>query len=138
MGVRIPLLMLLVLMSLVSTTYADPACDNEQALAMKTDSKVPFKAMLQLQQDGAPLNAAFSAIITLCAFNQAPGTKISFDAPMPAHKHGMNYEPDIVMVSDYVFEVNNLLFHMPGIWQLEVTMFENGSPHRFTYNVNVQ
>ena len=44
------------------------------------------------------------------------------DARMPAHQHGMNYEPDIEDLGEGRFVVTNMVYHMPGLWQLKVTL----------------
>jgi len=43
---------------------------------------------------------------------------LSVDAAMPEHGHGMNRVPRIVEREDGGFQVDGLLFHMPGRWEL--------------------
>ena len=51
------------------------------------------------------------------------------DAWMPAHQHGMNYEPEIEVLGEGRFAVTNMVYHMPGLWQLKVTLeTANGRP----------
>lgn len=46
---------------------------------------------------------------------------VEVDATMPAHRHGMNYQPEITAIDARVFKADKLVFHMPGDWQLAVT-----------------
>lgn len=47
---------------------------------------------------------------------------IVVDAWMPAHQHGMNYEPEIESLGEGQYAVSNMVYHMPGLWQLKVTL----------------
>ena len=47
----------------------------------------------------------------------------------------MNYEPKLVRIDDHHIKVENLVFHMPGIWRIEVTVYDGQTPHRFTRDV---
>ena len=47
---------------------------------------------------------------------------ITVDAWMPAHQHGMNYAPDIKDLGAGRYAVSNMVYHMPGLWQLKVTL----------------
>jgi hypothetical protein len=43
---------------------------------------------------------------------------LTVDAGMPEHQHGMNRRPVIRSLDGGKFEVQGLLFHMPGRWEL--------------------
>jgi hypothetical protein len=40
------------------------------------------------------------------------------DAQMPAHRHGMNFQPKIASAGANMFRAEGMMFHMPGKWQL--------------------
>lgn len=63
------------------------------------------------------VSAPFDLMVHLCD----PATMIRFDATMPAHKHGMNYQPVVTEAGVGSFVVENVVFHMPGLWELQVT-----------------
>ena len=45
---------------------------------------------------------------------------LGLDARMPAHGHGMNYHALIESTGTGGYRVGGLLFHMPGLWRIEV------------------
>ena len=47
---------------------------------------------------------------------------VAVDAWMPAHRHGMNYEPDVEALGAGRYAVTGMVYHMPGLWQLKVTL----------------
>jgi len=53
-------------------------------------------------------------------FRPAPAEHValSVDAAMPEHGHGMNRVPLVTRNADGSFEVDGLLLHMPGRWEL--------------------
>lgn len=82
-----------------------------------------------------PLSAPFALVVGLCP---APGTKVTalaFDAIMPAHQHGMNFGVDIAALGQNRFTVSNVVFHMPGLWALQVTADVDGRRHVYTADV---
>lgn len=74
----------------------------------------------------------FGLIIRTCA----PGT-IFLDADMPAHRHGMNYRPDVTQLFPGTLEASNMVFHMPGTWRLMVELAEQGARHRYELEIDV-
>ena len=47
------------------------------------------------------------------------------DATMPAHRHGMNFQPKIAATGPNTYRAEGMMFHMPGKWQLG---FEQRAP----------
>ncbi len=43
---------------------------------------------------------------------------LALDARMPEHGHGMNREPLVKSLEGGHFEGDNMLFHMPGYWEI--------------------
>lgn len=64
---------------------------------------------------------------------------LRIDATMPAHRHGMNFQPKIVAAGPDLFRAEGMMFHMPGKWQL---LFEQrvagGAPARLTADVEIE
>lgn len=48
----------------------------------------------------------------------AADVELVVDAGMPEHGHGMNRVPRVASSADGGFQVDGLLFHMPGRWEL--------------------
>ena len=104
---------------------------------MRGEDGAPFQVSLA-SPERIPLSAPFQAEITICALKTGLPARITIGATMPAHKHGMNYEPAVSAIGAGRYEVKGLLFHMPGLWRLEVTAYHQGKPHRFSHEVMVQ
>lgn len=120
------------------STPAEANCGSEYAVPMSGNSDAPWAIEIQFNPKTVPLNVPFGASVTVCSKSERIPTRLTIDATMPAHKHGMNYQPSTVQIDSHRHEVKNLLFHMPGMWRLEITAYENDEPHRFTYDVNLQ
>jgi len=71
------------------------------------------------------VNEPFDVTITVCG-PDALSTKVTLDATMPAHGHGMNYLPKhkVLENSDTVkkISVKGVRLHMPGVWQWKVNL----------------
>ena len=65
-----------------------------------------------------PLAQFFAVDFAVCARDGGAVESPRVDATMPAHGHGMNYRPNIVVLGDGRFRADGLLLHMPGQWQL--------------------
>ncbi len=118
-------------------TVCMASCAGEAGTQMQGAPGAPFDVSIESPQK-IPLSAPFEAEVTICALETGLPSRVTLDATMPAHKHGMNYEPSISAVAEGRYEVKGLLFHMPGIWRFEVTAYQSGKPFRFSHEVKVQ
>ena len=135
---RLGALLLVAGLGMWSLAQAKEECVPGTGVQMSGAADAPWTIQIQLGPDGAPLNTPFDADIIVCTQSQQYPARIAVDATMPAHKHGMNYEPATVKIDSGHYEARNLLFHMPGVWRFEVTAYENDKPHRYTHDVSVQ
>ena len=108
---------------------ACPKLDNTQPFKTETnDAPRLYHAPIE-----PPISEPFDLMLILC---DAPKTaKLKFDAIMPAHQHGMNYEASITSIEDNQFTVSNVVFHMPGLWEMRVTLDET---HHYTAEIQVK
>lgn len=120
------------------SSQANEMCGSESGIQLSGSKDAPWTIRIQVNPKTIPLNAPFDATVTICSQSERLPTRLVVDATMPAHKHGMNYKVTAASVDDRTYGVNNLLFHMPGVWRLEVTAYDNGRPHRFTHDVELQ
>ena len=67
-----------------------------------------------------PLNAGFRVEIAACARSGSAVATPRIDAWMPAHRHGMNYRPDVRSMAPGTFRAEGLLLHMPGRWEFVI------------------
>jgi len=122
----------------VHPSYANETCEPDTGIRLSGPADAPWTVQIQVNPKTIPLNAPFDATVTICSRSEHLPTRLGVDATMPAHKHGMNYKVEAAPVADRTYVVKNLLFHMPGVWRLEVTAFEKNKPHRFTHDVELQ
>jgi len=84
-------------------------------------------------------NSPFDLRVSLRAISDIRDTliadSISFDAEMPQHYHGMNSEPHITRASDDSWDVNGIVLHMKGSWQLYVDISAAGLVERAQYEL---
>ena len=64
--------------------------------------------------------------------------RLSVDAWMPDHRHGMNYRPTLSGAPADLQRAEALLFHMPGRWQLVFEMRSAGRALRLTDDLTVR
>lgn len=120
------------------SVHAEEPCGSEAGIQLSGATDAPWTVQIQLNPKDVPLNVPFDAMVTICSRSDPLPTRLTVDATMPAHGHGMNYEAKAAPVDDNSYEAKNLVFHMPGVWRLEVTAYENDKPHRFTHDINLQ
>ena len=75
------------------------------ALAFRTDPPV------------IKVGELFSLQAEVCPQGGISVTGLKVDAGMPAHGHGMNYQPRVSRTGPGKYAATGLMFHMPGRWQ---------------------
>ena len=102
------------------------ACTDESGLALTAlDDGAPVAYVTDLIP---PVSAPFDLELTLCSGIAA---NVSFDAIMPAHQHGMNYTVEARQVGRSVFELPDVVFHMPGLWELQFSVTLGEAEYRY-------
>jgi hypothetical protein len=64
--------------------------------------------------------------------------RLSVDAWMPAHRHGMNYRPSITALGGGRYRAQGLLFHMPGRWEYQFEVHHGGTTERLGHAVTLE
>lgn len=62
---------------------------------------------------------------------------LAVDARMPEHGHGMNREPRIERLEDGDLRITNMLFHMPGYWEVYFDLTRGAITERAQFSVEV-
>ncbi len=101
------------------------ACPLEPA-----DGKLVQQGAVQLAWRSEPAaivnGQPFSMRVSLCP---ADARLLRVDATMPEHGHGMNYRPSIQPLAGLDagrWQVNGLLWHMAGLWELRWDVQNDG------------
>ncbi|MGB0942419.1 MAG: hypothetical protein ACPGUE_08470 [Marinomonas sp.] len=77
----------------------------------------------------------FSLFVSVCEGLHPYSGKLKFDAQMPLHKHGMNYQPSIIQLEEGRFLIQGNLLHMPGLWQFSFSL--DSHPQALFYNYDL-
>jgi len=93
-----------------------------------------WRVVYRTRPEAIPLNEPFG--LTVWVLDPQPGgapradVKLVVDAGMPQHMHGMNRVPTLSPRDDGGFDVDGLLFHMPGEWTLTFDVERGGITER--------
>ncbi len=88
--------------------------------------------------DAPPISAPFEMTFEFCSDAGKKITAMAFDAIMPAHQHGMNYRAKVANTNEEVFRVSNVVFHMPGRWELRIEAETADQTFAYTGEVAVE
>jgi hypothetical protein len=94
--------------------------------------------------DPIPLNEPFELTVEVRRAGTAgpgppvDGAALTVDGRMPEHRHGMNVVPEVRAIGDGRFTVTDMLFHMPGRWELHFDVTESGVTERAQFTVHLK
>jgi hypothetical protein len=130
-----------VILLLSVANAASASClPTDGGMPMTVSNTGRFAAALRLSTNPVKVGAPFAIDVRLCSPDNAWVERLVIDARMPAHRHGMNYKPEITPKGDGACEARGFLFHMPGKWEimLSVTDAANSKPQHFTLELEVR
>ena len=91
------------------------ACDAGAGVLRGQTAKVALA--FRTNPPAIKVGELFSLQAEICPQDGTSVTGLKVDAGMPAHKHGMNYQPQVSNSGPGKYTANGLMFHMPGLWQ---------------------
>ncbi|WP_170476493.1 FixH family protein [Ruegeria arenilitoris] len=109
------------------------ACESNGQRMVEETQNAPE---VHLVVDEILLAQPFSVLVSIC--NEITVGDIRVDAIMPAHQHGLNYVPEVTALGDGVFRVDQILFHMPGLWQLQIDVEFRGESLSYTSEIELK
>ena len=84
----------------------------------------------------------FAAVVTLCHEQTSEVSDFELDARMPAHGHGMNYNPDSTLLSSTdgktTYNVEGLVFHMSGEWEWAIGFSAGDEDYQIQKSVRIE
>lgn len=95
-------------------------------------------AAIRLPDGEVPLNQPIEIAVSVCSSSGDPLERFTLNAIMPAHQHGMNYQPVISQSGEGSFVADGLVFHMPGIWRITVSGLVAGEPHGYYLDLKIR
>jgi hypothetical protein len=122
----------------VSPAVASPCLMPDGGTSLTAATEGAFAAALRFSPAPPKVGVPFAVELRLCGANSASVERLAVDAQMPAHRHGMNYQPVIADKGDGVYEARGFLFHMPGRWDIMLTVTAAGKPQLFRLGLDIR
>lgn len=106
--------------------------------AMKPAKPTRVTAALRVRPSPVKVGAPFVVELRVCSLDSKPIQRLTIDATMPAHRHGMNYKPEMVDLGGGRHEAKGFLFHMPGRWEIVLSVYGGEQPSHLTLDLDVK
>ncbi|WP_153769905.1 hypothetical protein [Labrenzia sp. CE80] len=118
----------------VSAAPALADCGDESGFLIKGDT-----AVLRATPPPSALEVGELFALTLEICKAPAGMEIiRLNARMPAHGHGMNYEPELSRLDDGRYLAEGMLLHMPGEWEFVVDVRSSDQSERLSVAVDLK
>lgn len=124
-------LLMLSITQCVAFAQVDCVSSDGTAIVVEEDGG---RVVTSLVPDGIRVGEQFSIELAACAGIE---NLRSINARMPAHGHGMNYQPTLTRTQDGNFQAEGFLFHMPGIWELMIEAEKDGKRIKLRKEISV-
>lgn len=105
---------------------------------MHPQSPSVFSAALRTRPSPVKVGMPFAIDLRVCAADGAQIDRVTIDATMPAHRHGMNYKPELIAKGIGNYVGRGFLFHMPGRWEIALTVYRDETPTYLTLGIDVK
>lgn len=116
---------------------AEVCTTPEGWMVLKSEQASTYQAALSLGPTVPQVGTPFDVALKVCSPAGAPVERLSVDATMPAHKHGMNYAPQLTKTAEDAYMAAGFLFHMPGVWRVTVSVYGAGAPSHLSTEITV-
>ena len=122
--------------SLLSLSPAYAACNNYGPYTVATSTHT---LSFETEPEALAVGQSFSLLIDVCDRDGSPFVgNLEVDAHMPAHRHGMNYAPEVKALGNGQFQADGFLFHMPGHWQFTFDLYRGGTAERILSDYTIK
>jgi hypothetical protein len=120
--------------------FVGKSCEiPENWIAMETEDDSENRAIFDLDASAISIGQPFSFNVSLCGDEKGKPDRLTANAIMPAHQHGMNYIPTVSYLKEANnFEVEGFLFHMPGVWEITVASYRGEDVTHFTKSIMIK
>lgn len=123
--------------AMVASTLQAAACPNvDNAVALVAKDTAAPKAFITYDQP--PISTPFEMIVEFCGVPGDHPMNMQFAAVMPAHQHGMNYRAEVSEMGNQSYRVSNVVFHMPGLWEVRIDAEAAGESYAYSAEVQVE
>ena len=118
------------LFAAVSSNVAYACPEKNDGVALTTADENAPAAFVSIPSP--PISRPFGIDMLFCG----EVLEVEFDATMPAHQHGMNYDAEVLALGNNTYRVDNVVFHMPGLWEMRLDV--RGPDGDFTYTGEIE
>ena len=87
-----------------------------------------YELSYRTEPEAIRLNAPFALLLAVCGPEGPFAGRIYIDADMPAHRHGMNYQPTFYQLGCGRYRAAILALHMRGDWRFRFTLHGADGP----------
>lgn len=98
-------------------------------------SEGPVQARWTTEPAQVEVGEPFVMRVELCP---ASAKLLRVDATMPEHRHGMNYQPSVKSLGNGLWQVEGMVWHMAGRWELRLDTELKGAPHKLTPSITLK
>jgi len=129
----------LAFLTMISATVSVRACQLPARWhVMISEGRSEIQLAMLLPQAPIKVSDPFAIELVICESGGDKIDRVTIDAVMPLHRHGMNYKPIIQDQGNSRYRAQGLLFHMPGRWQIIATVYRGNRPATFKLDVDLQ
>ena len=121
---------------LAAAPAARAACDAGPGVLLGKTPKVALA--FRTTPPVIKVGELFSLQAEVCPQDGVSVTGLRVDAGMPAHKHGMNYQPRVSSTGPEKYTATGLMFHMPGQWQFAFDVETSAGRERIRVDYTAQ
>ncbi len=105
-------------------------CDLTSQTAVSISDKT-YRITYKTDPQQLIVSEPFTVHLLICTVEGIPfDGDLKVSAAMPKHKHGMNFAPKVSKLSPGSYQVEAMVFHMPGAWGYEFSLAEGGKTTR--------
>ncbi|MCZ6835732.1 MAG: hypothetical protein O7G85_08160 [Planctomycetota bacterium] len=130
------------LVSCAATNKVESEATNDARFNTLISNDRTYRVQWHSLPDPIPLNEPFALELVIFENgndDQDPlRVELAIDGRMPEHRHGMNVFPEVVRGASGSYRVSNMLFHMPGYWQLHFDITVDGVTERAQADVDLE
>ena len=127
----------LILLGSVHATASDPCQLPAGWQPMTTTTEGAIRAAVAPATTPIIVAKPFAIEFAVCS-NDHSIEQITVDAVMPAHNHGMNYRPEVSNNGNRRYSAKPMLFHMPGVWRINVVAHLEGKAHHMSLDMELR
>lgn len=141
-AVRAAVLTLLAAAGLAAFAVQDPVDEELYGLPQPSGEVLSndgtYRLRFEVEPERIPWGERFAIAVRAERTDGEPlAASLALDARMPEHVHGMNREPRVETTGDGSWRVENLLFHMPGYWEVYFDLTRGAVTERAQFSVEV-